>query len=215
MLSKKSLSTIPLVSLTIFLILSASVKSTTVIRVVNFGGALNYAYSPKNFSAFVGDTVQWKGDFTTHPLSSTLIPAKAASWHKASGNLFTYIITEPGGYDYECDFHAGLGMTGSFSVASVGIKNNKFIHNSHPSNTMDLKCISDGRKTTISFILAKSESASLRIFTPMGVEISAIINKRFEKGENRISTDTLSKGFYLVEFSSNDITIARKVIVLN
>lgn len=102
----------------IVLILSAtSIRATT--HVVNFGGSLGNTYSPSSFSASVGDTVQWVGSFSVHPLSSTTIPANAATWHVAAGNSFSYRIAVAGQFNYKCDVHPG--MIGSFTVSATRV----------------------------------------------------------------------------------------------
>jgi plastocyanin len=103
------------------LIVSALVLAAKT-QVVQFGGALGFAYSPNSFSAKVGDTVEWQGDFTMHPISSTTVPANAPSWHNATGASFTYVIMVPGTYSYQCDIHVSLGMTGSFEATGSGVK---------------------------------------------------------------------------------------------
>lgn len=94
-------------------------------QVVRFGGTVGLAYSPDRFSASVGDSVRWEGSFSTHPLSSTTIPAGAQTWHVASGSSFTYVIAEPGAYGYRCDLHAAGGMVGSFSAAVQAVSHGR------------------------------------------------------------------------------------------
>lgn len=215
MLNKKTLTKITGNVIPIILLALVTTESYAENHIIDFGGALGFAYSPKNFSAFVGDSVQWQGDFTMHPLSSTTIPVNAAKWHNAAGTVFTYVITVPGDYNYECDFHVSLGMIGSFSAVSVGIKDNPFIHGIRQSSSVDLKTISAGGKTVIRFVLAKTESVSLRIVTPAGAEVSTIIGKRFTKGVNQISLGDLSNGFYLLGFSIRGETVNRRIAVVN
>jgi plastocyanin len=88
-------------------------------HIVKFGGSAGFKYVPASLSAAVDDTVRWEGDFSVHPLSSTVIPAGSESWHVSSGNTFSYVITIPGTYKYRCDLHTD--MTGEFQADMTGI----------------------------------------------------------------------------------------------
>ena len=87
---------------------------TAATHIILFGGGVGLNYSPNSLTVAVGDTIQWQGDFIFHPLSSTTIPAGAASWHNETGTIFNYTVPVPGTYNYHCDNHFFLGMTGSF-----------------------------------------------------------------------------------------------------
>lgn len=98
-------------------LLGPPVRAAT--HIVKFGGSAGFKYVPASFSAAVGDTVRWEGDFIVHPLSSTTIPQGSQSWHVSSGGSFSYIIPVPGVYYYKCDLHSG--MTGDFRAGATGI----------------------------------------------------------------------------------------------
>jgi plastocyanin len=96
---------------------AASTEAATL--VVKFGGSAGNKYVPATLAAATGDTIRWEGSFTVHPLSSTSIPAGAASWHSATGTSFSYVVAVSGTYNYKCDVHPG--MTGTFTAGSTGI----------------------------------------------------------------------------------------------
>ena len=104
------------------ILLSVAAYSSAATQVINFGGNLGFVYSPDNANVNVGDTIEWKGDFTMHPLSSVSVPAGAATFHNATGTDFKYVITAPGTYNYHCDIHFPLGMTGKFTAKSTGVQ---------------------------------------------------------------------------------------------
>ena len=116
-------------SMTIFVLLAVltgpPLRAAT--HIVKFGGSAGFKYVPASFSAAIGDTIKWEGDFTVHPLSSTTIPAGSQSWHVSSGSSFSYVIAVPGVYHYKCDVHSG--MTGDFQAGATGI--------SHPVRQID------------------------------------------------------------------------------
>jgi plastocyanin len=105
-----------------FFFVCAAQANSAVLHTVQFGGNLGLTFSPKSFSATVGDTVEWDGDFGPHVLSSTTIPAGAASWHNATGTTFRYVITVAGSYNYQCDIHVSLGMIGSFTASGSAVR---------------------------------------------------------------------------------------------
>ncbi|MBI5475938.1 MAG: T9SS type A sorting domain-containing protein [Ignavibacteriales bacterium] len=88
-------------------------------HIIQFGGSFGFAYSPNNISVAVGDTIQWQGSFALHPLSSTIIPSGTSGWHVSSGSTFSYVVAQPGTYNYQCDVHSTFGMVGSFTASSA------------------------------------------------------------------------------------------------
>ncbi len=82
----------------------------------------NFMFTPSNFSATIGDVVhfQWVGGF--HTSSSRAIPAGAMAWDEAitvNVQSYDYTITVPGTYNFACNPHEFVGMTGTFTVSGV------------------------------------------------------------------------------------------------
>ena len=79
---------------------------------VNFGGTLGLTYSPSVIFIHPGDTLDWSGDFVSHPLVSD-----ESLWTMvSSGTDFKFTFNTAGTYHFHCFFHAGLGMTGTVTV---------------------------------------------------------------------------------------------------
>lgn len=87
---------------------------------VTFGTG-GFTYTPDQFTAVVGDTVVWEGNFLVHPLSSTSVPDGAEAFSSNSGTAFEYVITVPGSYEYECLVHGTTGMTGLFTADAAAV----------------------------------------------------------------------------------------------
>jgi len=104
------------------LLLLGTALSPAKTYIIQFGGALGDTYAPNALNISAGDTVQWQGTFAAHPLSSISIPTGAASFHQASGTTFTYAVVVAGKYTYDCDFHASLGLAGSFTATITGVE---------------------------------------------------------------------------------------------
>jgi hypothetical protein len=75
----------------------------------------------------VGDTVTWQWVDNVHQPASTTIPQGASTWSLTinSGNpTASYVITVPGVYNYQCNFHTLEGMFGKFIVEDIGTRIN-------------------------------------------------------------------------------------------
>lgn len=75
----------------------------------------NFAYTPSNLVIDPGDTVEWQGSFSNHPLVSDdgLWPTVG------TGSTFSYTFNNPGVYRYHCAIHGGpngQGMSGMVTV---------------------------------------------------------------------------------------------------
>jgi plastocyanin len=106
-------------SLILFLAISVSgIHATT--HLIQFGGTFGLNYFPNLIYVAVGDTIQWKGDFTTYELESTSVPAGAAPFGPVmTGSSFLYPVTAEGTYTYQNKVYAQIGMTGSFVATRV------------------------------------------------------------------------------------------------
>ncbi len=88
----------------------APVATHTILFPVN-----GFNYSPADIIIFAGETVEWSGPFTFHPLVSddNLWPVVN------TGNTFQFTFTQPGVYRYHCQIHGGPGGVGMSGVITV------------------------------------------------------------------------------------------------
>lgn len=85
-------------------------------HVISAGGT---SFSPNSVSASVGDTITFVWTNGTHTTTSTSVPTGANSWNApltSSSTSFVYIITKAGTYNFQCNFHVSMGMTGTFTA---------------------------------------------------------------------------------------------------
>jgi len=97
---------------------AAPMQNTAVIQ---FGGPLGFHYSPSEVTIQPGDTVEWQGDFSMHPLVSDdgLWPT-----HN-SGSAFTHTFPTTGTFLFHCNVHGlpgGVGMSGKIIVKELPFK---------------------------------------------------------------------------------------------
>jgi hypothetical protein len=83
---------------------------------VDFGGAHGFTYFPNALTFETGDTIIFRGDFTTYPIVSTSVPVGAEPIGPViSGTTYKYIVLVPGTYSYQNNTYAVIGMKGSFT----------------------------------------------------------------------------------------------------
>lgn len=85
------------------------------------------AFSPNDLSINVGETVEWQNVSGIHNINGTLTaypsnpegfdngPSAASPWN------WSHTFTAPGTYNYHCDPHLGLGMTGVITVTAAPV----------------------------------------------------------------------------------------------
>jgi plastocyanin len=202
--------------LTIVLFLAVKSDWATT-HVVQFGGNLGFAYSPNSFSAKVGDTVKWEGDFSMHPLSSTTIPANAASWHMGSGTSFNYVISVSGTYAYHCDIHAGLGMTGSFTASEASVQQGvPWANAARPNTVMFVDAFAPG-KSSVSFFVPSAGFVALEVFDLLGHKVATLVNQIKEAGTYDVTLGPAvpAHGYYFVKLSAGGVEIVKTLRVFN
>jgi plastocyanin len=190
----------------VMLLISNSANATT--HVVKFGGTFGFSYSPNSLTVAVGDTIEWEGDFSMHPLSSTSVPDGALTFHQASGSVFDYHVLAAGSYQYKCDFHTGLGMTGSFTVtAGTGIVNSQPYIKPHDFRLNQNYPNPFNPTTAIPFDLPVQSRVTIRIYNLIGQEVATIINESIPAGSyTRIwNASHIPSGVYLYQILAEPV----------
>jgi plastocyanin len=174
-------------------------------HIVQFGGSFGLAYSPSSLAAHVGDTVKWQGDFASHPLSSTSIPAGAQTWHVTSGSSFDYRITVAGSYAYRCDLHVSSGMTGSFTASESAVRFNVLPPNSGRVQGVTLVAGEISGMLIATMTVPFAQPVSLQVFDLSGHLMGTILDRFVSAGMYSIPLDavTPASGFYFIKLSGN------------
>src|SRR5689334_18997715 len=102
--------------ISLFLLITAPAFAVT--WTVNFGGT---SFNPNALNVNVGDVINFVGSFANHIIQSTSVPAGAAAFGPTNAGTvnFSYTVTVAGTYNYQCNIHAAMGMTGSFTATGA------------------------------------------------------------------------------------------------
>jgi len=148
---------------------------------------MDFFFEPSDLKVFVGDTIKWTWIEGGHTTTSLTVPSGANSWNAAlntSNNTFSYVVTVPGAYTYECLPHTG-SMTGSFSASVItgiqlsSIKNERI----YPNPCQEILKFPDTYR-------------SLKIYAVSG---ELVINKQVVN-DDQLDISSLSKGVYFIQF---------------
>jgi plastocyanin len=167
--------------------------------IVSFGGSVGFAYSPKTFSASVGDTVMWQGSFVQHPLSSTTIPAGSATWHAASGSSYSIVVSQSGEYNYICDLHSG--MVGSFTALSAGVLDRQTNPLAKPLSPITAVVVREAGKTILKLNAARQTYVTISMFNALGQDRAVAAGRLINPGISLIVLDdaTQPNGFNVLK----------------
>ncbi len=205
-----------LVRAAILLILVSTVSSARTTHVIEFGGTLGLVYSPNSLSVAVGDTIQWQGDFSTHPLSSTTIPAGATAWHNGTGTVFNYVVNLPGMYNYHCDNHFTLGMVGSFNAAVTSVNNQQSSQLPPSFRLEDNYPNPFNPSTTIKYELPRTSHVTLKVYNILGSEVATLLDEEMSAGVHSVQWDAsgVSSGVYLYQLTAGKFVQTRRMVLL-
>ncbi len=206
---------IPVVFIVVFFAATSVANATT--HVVQFGGSLGYIYSPDSMNVSVGDTIQWEGDFSMHPLSSTSVPAGAASFHQGSGSVFSYPVAVAGTYLYHCDFHFSIGMKGTFiASASTAVENTLTSSQPHTFKLDQNFPNPFNPSTKISFDIPFQTFVSLKVYNIVGKEVAMIMNGNMAAGSysKTWNAESMPSGIYFYKLTTAAWTDIKKMVLL-
>jgi plastocyanin len=204
------------------MLLAVSPLGATV-RLIQFGGAFGFAYSPSSLSVAVGDTIHWTGDFSTHPLSSSTIPSGAASWSCSAGTDFFYVVQKSGQFDYYCTDHGtstGGGMAGSFTATATAVEDNGLTE--LPSSFSLAQNFPNpfNPTTVIRFQVPGGEAAGslvkLKVYDLIGREVATLAEGYRQPGVYEVRWDgtQVPSGSYVYRLQVGAATLTKKMVLL-
>ena len=184
-------------------------------HIVSFGGPLGLNYSPAQLTVAVGDSITWLGSFSSHPLISTSIPPAAASFQKTSGNTFIYPVLVAGDYSYECDFHAGSGMKGTFNAIVTNIQDG-----GDPRHPAVFRLVQNypnpfNGSTLIRFELPSAQQVELKVYAITGAVVATLVDAFLPAGQYSATFNAanLATGVYFYQLSGEYVTDTKRMIL--
>lgn len=175
----------------------------------------NFAYNPETLpTVSIGDTIEWRGNFANHPLTSDTLPAGAMPFGKTSGNTpYQYVVTHEGFYSFFCAFHGtSQDMKGRFTVVTNSVKNIPSasgikLEQNYPNPVSG--------QTNIGFSLEKATDLTISLYTSTGEFVKSLASGTFDGGKQSVSVDasTLPNGVYFYRLNANGETLAGQMVV--
>jgi plastocyanin len=186
-----------------FVLVSTGIATTHIINTEDF------EFNPSNLTVNVGDSIVWIWDRGVHTTTSTNIPAGAAFWAAPvdqSNLLFTYVVTVPGSYDYQCDYHVTMGMTGHFDAIGTTSAGSAFA-----AFPVELRGAGNGR-LTVAYAGGLS-GWSIEIMSMTGSIVRKFVpdNRTSPVTENYFIGD-LPAGIYIVRIYNGELMHAERII---
>ena len=185
--------------------------------IIQFGGTFGFNYVPDSINVVTGDTIQWQGNFTMHPLSSTSVPVGAASFGQTSGDVFDYVVVAEGTYSYQCNIHFSIGMIGKFIATNpTGVENTKtsirpavFKLEQNFPNPFN-------PATRISFDIPSPAHVTLKVYNLIGEEVAKIVDRNMNAGSYSTTWNaaSLPSGVYFYRLDAGQFSDTRKLVLL-
>lgn len=175
----------------------------------------NNTFSPKELTISAGDTVIWNNNQGTHNVNGKTgtYPSNPESFGNNTGSGWTYmhVFNIAGNYDYRCDPHYSLGMTGKIFVEGTATGYNPAIPATnagdqiliYPNPAMDY--------LTIDLQSGNENFQTIRILDLVGKELISI---KEPPGSNyhKIDISLFNPGLYLMQVEINNDTRTFKFI---
>jgi len=196
---------------------SPAASHAAAVHVVRFGGSAGFAYSPSTLSVSVGDTIRWQGDFGSHPLSSTTIPAGAAAFSANQGTSFDYVVGISGAYNYMCSFH-GPDMSGSFSATLADVEDGRGQQEPAAYELRQNYPNPFNPSTTIGFTLAGQATGwvNLTVYNLIGQAVATVVDGMLPAGSHTVTFDAagIPSGVYVYRLEAEGFTRSRAMVLM-
>jgi len=175
----------------------------------------NYSFSPKELTISTGDTVIWKNTQGMHNVNGTsgTFPSNPESFGNSvsSGWTYSHVFNVPGNYDYQCDPHASLGMTGKIFVEGSSTGYNSDLTGASAENKILIYPNPARDYLTVNLQSADKEFRSIRILDLVGKELISV-NGPSEKSHQQFNISDFNPGLYLIQIEIGKETKVFKFI---
>jgi len=175
----------------------------------------NYTFSPKELTIPAGDTVIWKNIQGMHNVNGTIgtYPSNPESFGNSTGSGWTYkhVFNITGNYDYRCDPHFALGMTGKIFVEGPATGYNSDVPEVIPKNRVLIYPNPAKDYLTIDLQPRDEKFQSIRILDLVGKEL---LSFKDPSGSSyyKFNISGFNPGLYLIKIEIGNETKLFKFI---
>lgn len=174
----------------------------------------NFQFTPSNFTVNVGDTIMWFWFDGSHTTTSGNIPSGATAWNASisqNNQMFTYVVSIPGIYNFVCLPHASGGMTGSFNAigGTVGI-------NESPAPTLSfISNYSSNGNLYVDYELISTGILRIKLFDIIGNSVQTLVSSTQVAGKHSdvFNVTDLHKGIYILEMVTGKNRLSKKILI--
>jgi len=177
-----------------------------------------FSFTPNSVTVNVGDTINFVWINGTHTTTSVSVPANAVAWDAPLDNIhtsFTYVVMAPGTYNFQCNFHVLMGMTGTIIVNPTGIipvsgsVPDKFSLKQNYPNPFN-------PVTTIKFDIAKNSAVKLRLFNVQGEEATTLVSRELQPGSYSVdwNASNYASGIYYYRLEATGFSDTKKLMLV-
>jgi len=158
----------------------------------------NFSFTPQALTVAPGDTVVWTNTQGSHNVHHSGNPSLFGN-NVGSGWTYTFVFNLPVGvYNYVCEPHATMGMTGSVTVEALDVPSSPVtmapsgysLEQNYPNPF--------NSRTTIQFSVPQAGDARIRLMNVLGQEVATIFSGRVSAGTQRVAFNAsdLPSGLY-------------------
>ena len=164
--------------------------------------AAGTSFTPSQITITAGDKIVWKNNEGSHNVNGnkTTFASNPESFGNNVGVGWTYehVFNTAGIYEYQCDLHAAMGMTGKITVNPKTVTSNQTL----ADNTEKLYLYPNPASQYIQLLVPDNYGTihSAKIYTVAG---SIIDEKAFSENQETLRYDIsqLNDGIYFMEIS--------------
>jgi plastocyanin len=196
----------------LLLTLLCAAGAMAAVHSIKFRSDEDVTFSPKVFTAQIGDTVKWEGAFDAYPLKSEKLPAGAPAWAAAKGKVFSYVVKVPGKYNYWCYPTAAGKQICSFTVADSGTKSGAADDTEH---TLQLGEITSDPtlpdRQILNYDVGMAQEINLSLYTEDGKLVLKLADGFKNPGHCQavLPFRQLAPGFYICRLEGSDTDIKK------
>ncbi|CAN5420558.1 hypothetical protein BH11BAC1_BH11BAC1_02120 [soil metagenome] len=191
--------------------IACSYQSNAAIVTVN---VVSSTFSPADFTINSGDTIMWVWGSGNHTTTSVSIPSGATPWDELinhNATMFIYVPLLTGSYNYECSFHASMGMIGHFTVTgSTGIATNTGPSLLRLSATSPII-----EEMHIQYEIPQITPINIALYDILGNKVKTIFSALQNAGTYSLSADVMNlrSGIYMLRLETGDNVISQRVVI--